>query len=141
MFLSSLSLFRTATPNENKEIKNLHDYSNHGSRDRMWCPINWSKRETSNWYNLLIMKFYWLNFGCCSKATGMTLTPYTICWVSEICVYEGVKSDDKTFFPLKHKKINKCWYINSFWKLKSRNHALIPPKPTFLVTTNFQQHL
>ena len=45
----------------------------HGSRDRMWSPINWSKSETSNWYSLLILNFYWSNFGCRCKANSMVL--------------------------------------------------------------------
>ena len=40
----------------------------HGVLDRMWSPINWSKSKTSNWYSLLILKFYWLNLGCWVRA-------------------------------------------------------------------------
>ena len=43
----------------------------HGSRDRMWLPINWSKSKTSIWYSLQILKFCWSCFSCCCKATGM----------------------------------------------------------------------
>ena len=25
------------------------------------------KQDYKNWYNLLILKIYWLNFGCCCK--------------------------------------------------------------------------
>ena len=35
--------------------------STHGSRDRMWSPINWRESKTSNWYSSLILKFNWLN--------------------------------------------------------------------------------
>ena len=34
----------------------------HGSRNRMWSPINWSKSETGNMYSLPILKFYWSIF-------------------------------------------------------------------------------
>ena len=44
----------------------------HGSRDRMWSPINWWEIKTSDWYSSLILKFYWLDFGCFCKGTSMT---------------------------------------------------------------------
>ena len=35
-----------------------------GSRDRMQSAINWQECKTFNWYSLLILKFFWFNFGC-----------------------------------------------------------------------------
>ena len=34
----------------------------HESRDRKKSPVYWSKSETSKWYSLLILQFYWLNY-------------------------------------------------------------------------------
>ena len=50
----------------------------YGYRDRIWSPINWRESATSNWHGLLILKFDWLNFGCCCKGTSM-LDPETTC--------------------------------------------------------------
>ena len=47
-----------------------------GSRDRMWSPINWRESKTSNWWSLLILKFYWWNCGCFCKGTSMAAPPY-----------------------------------------------------------------
>ena len=37
----------------------------------MWSHINWRESKNSNWYSWLILKFYWLNFGCFSKVASM----------------------------------------------------------------------
>ena len=49
----------------------IYKYKYHGYRDRRWSSITWQECETSNLYNLLILKFYWLNCSCCCKGSSM----------------------------------------------------------------------
>ena len=50
---------------ENNLGQGMEDY---GSKDRMCCPINWSKIDTSYWLRFLILKLYWSNLKLCFKA-------------------------------------------------------------------------
>ena len=47
----------------------------HGFRSRMCSPINWPNCDTSNWFSLLILKFYWSNFKLQLGGHGHRLTP------------------------------------------------------------------
>ena len=71
LITKSIEVFSWKTTSNNGHIE---VFKYHGSRDRMWSPINWSKCKTFNWCSLLIPKFYWSNFGYCCKATVMITT-------------------------------------------------------------------
>ena len=52
----------------------------------MWSSITCRESKTSNWYSSLILKFYWLNFGCCCKGTSIRLYPRQVVFYERYCI-------------------------------------------------------
>ena len=80
--------------------------------NRMCSPINWTKIDTSYWFSLLILKFYWSKCSCNMEAMGKWTCLNQPFWCSKWRREAGFKEHDKNRAALISQ--NHYWWKNIY---------------------------